>query len=139
MAGIFPFLNPVPKQQSRELEVFREYDWDFENNQMKLLNGAPVVVERKEALKVWIFKALTTPRYRYLGYTWNYGHELEELIGSNYSPRVTQAEAERFIREALLVSPYITAVPGVEVQFIGDVLSIGVKVETVYGEVEVHV
>jgi hypothetical protein len=139
MAGIFPFLNPAPRQVSPVLEVFREYDWDCETNQLRLVNGAPVAVERKDALKIWIYKALATPRYRYLGYTRNYGSELEGLIGSTFSSRVTQVEAARYVREALLVSPYITSVPNVEVSSSGDQLFIKVKVNSVYGEVEVHV
>jgi hypothetical protein len=140
MPGIFPFLDiPSTASSTKTLETFREYAWDFENNCMKLVNGAPVVVEKNEALKVWIYKALTTPRYRYLGYTWSYGNELEDLIGTTFTAQAMQVEAERFVREALLVSPYIKSVPIVDVSGEGDQLTISVKVETVYGEVEVSV
>jgi hypothetical protein len=140
MAGIFPFLNPVVSQAAAsKLDTFREYAWDFKNNCLQLVNGAPVVVEKNEALKVWMYKALTTPRYRYVGYSWNYGHELEGVIGTTFTPQAVQSEAERYVREALLVSPYIKSVPSVDVAMDGDELTISAQVETVYGEVSISV
>jgi hypothetical protein len=140
VAGIFPFMNvPSTVGTKKELPFFREYAWDFELNSMILVNGIPQVVEGREALKVWMYKALSTPRYRYLGYTWNYGSELEQLIGSSFTPAAVQTEAERYVREALLVSPYIRAVPKVSVVLESDCLSIQVQVDTVYGEVKVNV
>ncbi|MNC18793.1 hypothetical protein D3C75_667100 [compost metagenome] len=106
---------------------------------MKLVNGAPVVIEGQEALKVWIYKALFTARYRYLGYSPYYGSELEELVGSAYTPGATQLELTRYVREALTVNPYIMEVSQVEASFRGDRLEGSVTVETVYGEVKVDV
>lgn len=155
MAGIFPFMETAVKRKSgAALPVFREYAWDFERDALILVNGSPTVVERKEALKVWIYKVLRTPRFRYPVYTWSYGHELEGLIGSAYTNgavqaetggggvytnRVMQVEAERRVREALLVNPYITGVSVADVELIGSRLTVEVAVETVYGEVKMNV
>lgn len=140
MAGIFPFMEAPPGAiGKKELPLFREYAWDYSSGQMKLDNGAPVVIEGKEALQVWIYKSLHTARYRYLGYSPYYGSELEALTGSSYTPGATQLELTRYIREALTVNSYITEVPRVEASFRGNRLEGSVTVETIYGEVNVDV
>ncbi|RTE05484.1 DUF2634 domain-containing protein [Paenibacillus whitsoniae] len=141
MAGIFPFMDiPSEVKSQQTLGVFRELAWDFDNNKLILIDGAPVTVERTEALKVWIYKTLSTPRYRYAGYSWNYGTELEQLIGSSFTSGAKQAEAERMVREALLVSPYITGVANVSFDIeTGGLLKITAMVNTIYGEVAVSV
>lgn len=140
MAGIFPFMEvQAGTLGKKELPLFREYAWDYDNGQMKLVNGGPVVVEGREALQVWIYKALHTARYRYLGYSPYYGSELEKLVGSAYTPGATQLELARYVREALTVNPYITGVPRVEASFRGNRLEGSVTVDTIYGEVKVDV
>lgn len=140
MAGIFPFMEaPVRRQTGTALPVFREYAWDFDRDCLILANGSPLVVERNEAVKVWVYKVLNTPRFRYPAYTWSYGHELEELVGSAFTNRVLQAEAERRVREALLVNPYITSVSVVTAELVDSRLTIHVSMETVYGEVKMNV
>ncbi|WP_258525873.1 DUF2634 domain-containing protein [Paenibacillus sp. YN15] len=140
MAGIFPFMEAqAGTLGKKELPLFREYAWDYGSGQMKLVNGAPVVVEGQEALQVWIYKALHTARYRYLGYSPYYGSELEKLVGSAYTPGATQLELARYVREALTVNPYITGVPRVEASFRGNRLEGSVTVDTIYGEVKVDV
>jgi phage baseplate assembly protein W len=140
MAGIFPFMEvPAAQAVKKELPLFRDCAWNFTENSMELVNGAPVIVEGNEALKVWIYKTLRTARYRHLGYSPNYGSELEELIGSAYTSRATQVELERYVREALLINPYIKAVSQAAVSLEGDRLTGNVTVETIYGEVKIHV
>ncbi|MDF2923179.1 MAG: phage protein [Paenibacillaceae bacterium] len=140
MAGIFPFLNaPGVGSVKKDLPMFREYAWDYEENGMQLVNGTPVILEGNEALRVWIYKALQTARYRHLGYTRSYGSELEKLIGSSYTLGATQIEVERYVREALLVNPYIRSVPQVKALLDGERLTGYVIVETVYGEVKADV
>ena len=52
---------------------------------------------------------------------------------------VKESEAARYVREALEPNPYITGVRQVAVSFQGDRLDVTCQVETIYGEVEVHV
>lgn len=135
---LFPTIQPeiadVP-----ELSMYKEVKWDYENNIPVFVNGKPVVVSGKEAVLVWIWKTLQTPRYRYEIYTWDYGSEIESLIGLPFTEELKQSEATRYVRECLLVNPYITDVKNITVSFSGDKLSIGCEVETIYGEVEVDV
>ena len=98
------------------------------------------IVEGNEAIKIWIYKALQTPRYQYEIYTCDYGSELSSLIGKAYTKGLTQSEASRYIKEALLINPYILDVKVISTNFDGDVLSANVRVKTIYeGEVIVNV
>ena len=98
------------------------------------------IVEGNEAIKIWIYKALQTPRYQYEIYSWDYGSELMDLIGKAYTKGLTQSEASRYIKEALLINPYILDVNVISTSFDGDVLSANVRVKTIYeGEVIVNV
>lgn len=53
-----------------------------------------------DALKQSIYKILMTERYKYSIYNWDYGIELENLIGMLKG--YVKTEAERLIKEALL-------------------------------------
>lgn len=98
------------------------------------------IVEGNEAIKIWIYRALQTPRYQYEIYTWDYGSELLSLIGKAYTKGLTQSEASRYIKEALLINPYILDVNVISTSFDGDILSANVRVKTIYdGEVIVNV
>lgn len=57
-------------------------------------------VDGIDAMEQAVYKILSTERYRYLIYSWNYGIELEDLFGQPVS--YVCPELERRIREALL-------------------------------------
>ncbi len=57
-------------------------------------------VDGIEAMEQAVYKILSTQRYRYLIYSWNYGIELEDLFGEPIS--FVCPELERRIKEALL-------------------------------------
>ena len=63
-----------------------------------------------EAVKQAVQLILSTERYMYPIYSWNYGVELESLIGKEYSYIV--AEIKRRIREALMQDDRISSVDG---------------------------
>ena len=86
-----------------------------------------------EAMKQVIFKIINTERYKYLIYDWNYGIELNDLIGKPI-PYV-YAEIERRIKEALLADNRIKEVT--DFRFSnngGDVLCL-FTANTIYGEI----
>lgn len=67
---------------------------DFSKNRIKnLFDGV-------DALKQAIFKILMTERYKYSIYNWDYGIEIEDLIGMPKG--YVKTEIERRIKEALL-------------------------------------
>lgn len=139
MSGIFPMIQPEAAATPQCLPLCVEAAWDFEAGRPLFSGGKPLLVTGEEAVKVWIWKALMTARTRYDVYSWDYGSEVESLIGQAYTTAVKQSEGVRYVREALLINPYIRAVRQVDVTFQNDSLTIRCEVETIYGEVRVLV
>lgn len=134
--SIFPMISPpAGTEAGADLPLCREAAWDFEKNTPVWRQGEPVIVTGREAVKVWIFKALMTPRFRYEIYTWAYGSEFESLIGQAYTPALKEAEAPRYLRECLLINPYVTDVRNIIVDFAGSRLTVSGTADTIYGEV----
>lgn len=105
---MFPFVdtdNEDDDIQEEELYIPKEYGINFETGQ---LSGK--IVEGYDAILVWAWLALHTPRYRYYIYSEDYGQEYEDLIGKNYSSELTQSELERMTEECLMENPYITGI-----------------------------
>lgn len=67
------------------------------NPESGLLRGH---VDGLAAMEQAVYKILSTQRYRYIMYSWNYGIELSDLFGEPVS--FVCPELERRIREALL-------------------------------------
>ncbi|SHH15026.1 DUF2634 domain-containing protein [Desulfosporosinus lacus] len=122
-----------------ELPLVKEYAWDFENNDFLLVDGKNAIVTGKEAIKVWVWKALQTKKYRYRAYTSKYGHELDSLINQGFSTGALKAELERYLKESLLVNVYITGVKTIDITIDGSKTDVSFTVTTVYGEVSVSV
>jgi len=140
MSSIFPIVQPEAYvSEDTQLPLYKEVAWDYDAGVPIFANGSPVIVTGAEAVKVWAWKAIKTARYRHDIYTWDFGCEVESLIGQAYTPQVKQSEAIRFIREALEPNPYITSVRQISVDLVGSTLVISCTVNTIYGEVEVSV
>lgn len=135
--SIFPMISPPAPAAAApaSLPMCREVAWDYQNNRPIFRRGEPVTVTGREAVKVWIWKALHTTRYRYEIYSWAYGNEFESLLGQAYTQNLKEAEAPRYLREALEINPYITAVTNITVDFSGSRLTVAGRAETIYGEV----
>ncbi|MFS8534834.1 MAG: DUF2634 domain-containing protein [Limnochordales bacterium] len=89
------------------------------------------MIDGLEAVKQAIHMILQTPRFRYLIYSPNYGHELESLIGKH--PLLVRSEAARMVREALLQDDRILAVEDFDVRVNGDNILIAFTVRSRYG------
>ncbi len=138
--NIFPFISyQEAKEYVEQKRVLKEYAWDFEKNQFLLENGRMKILEGAEALKVWVCKMLKTQRYRYLIYSWNYGSELEKLIGAGYASNTVQNEVKRLLEDALQVNSGIKGTKNVNVIYSGHKLDISFTVITDYGEVKINV
>ena len=135
--NLFPELTVgIPSGGNRNLPVYREWAYDFQKNCFKTRNGRYYLVEKNEALKIWIYKALKTARYRFQAYPRSYGQELEEIAGISSSREIRESEAERLVQEALLVCPYITGVDDFGFSHRGSIMHMDFHVETVYGGIE---
>lgn len=119
------------EELEEEIKPPREYSIDFKTRQ---LTGE--IVEGKEAIKVWIWLVLQTPRYRYYIYTWDYGNEFEDLIGKGYTEEYIEAEAQRMTEDCLLVNENIQSITEFSVNMEGDTLTVSFTANTIYGEIE---
>lgn len=138
--SIFPFMDGYLKaEKDKALPMCREIAMNFDTGQMVIENGEFKVVEGVEAVKVWVYNALNTERFRHIIYTWDYGQELGNLVGlANYAELV-KAKAQRYIRECLEQNPYIRSVYDIAVKSEGAALTIDLKLDTIYGSGEVSV
>ena len=133
--SIFPFIDPeaLAASQDNTLPMFREYAYDYENNRLLLRDGQTYLVEGNEALRIWIFKALDTERFRYTAYDSDYGSEIDTLIGAVNSS-VILPELKRFIIEALMVNPYIEELSNFQFEQSGSGVRVEFDCTTVYGK-----
>lgn len=101
--SIFPDI-PIPETSSQSSTVTygRELDFDFSTGQFVMTDGAPKVLEGPDALRIWITKTLLTARYRFPIYSFNYGCEMEDVIGYDIPRVVLESEIPRVITEALI-------------------------------------
>ena len=128
--------------EAEEIPIFKEYAIDFKTGEyLKDENNDIKVLEKNEALKVWIFKALKTERFRYADvHSDNYGSELETNIGSIYQKSVKDALMINQIIDTLLVNPYILECYNFYISNENEyVPQITFNVKTVYGELEMEV
>lgn len=131
--GLFPTYieSNAATEQTQENKIPKEYEIDFKTGQ---LTGR--IVEGVEAIKVWIWLVLQTPRYRYYIYSWDYGNEFEELIGRGYSEEYINAEAQRMTEDCLLVNENIESITDFSVGMENDQLTISFTANTIYGTIQ---
>lgn len=122
------------KNYVKETKTPREYGIDFGTGK---LTGK--IVEGLEAIKVWIWLAMRTARYRFVIYSWDYGIELEDLIGKGYTDEYIKSEVERMIEDALLINNNILSITDIEVKRNNDKISASFTANTLYGEVSINV
>ena len=140
--SIFPFINGddgLLETSNNNLPLYKECAWDFVNDRAIFVDGSPKIVYGNEGIKVWIYKAIKTNRYEFEIYTWDYGSEIESLIGKGFQIGFIKSETKRYIEEALSVNPYITKINKIDVDFKTDVLTAYVDLETVYGRLNMYV
>ena len=136
----FPFISPpVELEASNEYPLYKEIAWDFEKNKPIIKNGEFKIVEENEAIKVWVYLALLTNNKQYPIYSWDYGTEVKELVGKNYTKALIEAEYKRLIEECLLINPYILEVEVVNTSFVDSALTCDIKITTIYGDMEVNI
>lgn len=88
-----------------------------------------------EALKQAIYKVLNTEKYEYPIYSFQYGIELNNLIGQD--PTYVKIELMRRIRECLLEDERITGVDNFEFTEAGDEMNCTFTVTSIYGEMQI--
>lgn len=84
----------TPQMSSQEqLMTSRTYRWDRKTNRIQGFTDG------LEAIEQAIYKILNTERYEHLIYSFNYGVEIEDLIGQDIT--YIKADLKRRVEEAL--------------------------------------
>lgn len=134
--SIFPFLQPqiFAAASNTALPPYCDVKWDYVRDVPVFSGGEPVLVTGIEAVMGWAWRALHTERYQHPVYSWDYGCEISDLIGQNWTRGAKEAEAARYIRECLTANPYITGVDDIRAQFADGVLTLSCTVRIIYGD-----
>ncbi len=137
MADPFIARNTQTIQSAADtLPLFTEYGYDFDTQQFLYdENGNNVTVTEDEALKVWIYKAILTERYRYLAYHDEYGITVEPYQGTMPNNVYTADRIRQNIREGLSINPYIAKINSITItKRENDDLEITVNVTSIYSD-----
>lgn len=89
-----------------------------------------------EALQQAIYKVLSTEKYEHPIYGFDYGIELESLIGKNRD--YVKAELKRRITECLLKDNRIKSIEKFSFTFAGDQMLCTFDVISIYGEINIQ-
>lgn len=84
-----------------------------------------------DAIKQAVYKVLNSERFQYLIYSWNYGVEINYLIGK--SRTYVQSQLKRVIEEALIQDDRIIGVDQYSFELFPKSIHVTFKVNTVYG------
>lgn len=107
----------------------KTYKIDFKN---KTISG---YIDELEAVKQTIYSILNSERYEHLIYSFDYGVELQDLIGEDML--YVKADIHRRVEEALKQDDRITSVDNPQIETEGDCLYYRATVTTIYGAIEV--
>lgn len=135
MAEIYEFIDNQLNENVKEPVQAKEYAYDMDTGQFKYKDGRMYFVYDNDALMVKIWKLFMTERYRWVVFDWDYGHELESLIGQAYTQAYVNSEAERFCKESVkrALGDYIKNLDEFEVDFDDGILYISFLADTIYG------
>lgn len=137
--SIFPFIETTiyENDDENQLEELCEYAFDFENNcLMRNEAGENYYVYRNDALKIWIYKALMTPRYQHLAYTEDFGNEMFSLISSSIDKEIFLLELKRYITETLMYNKYILELSEFKFEVTGSKVNVSFNVVSIYGNMQ---
>lgn len=113
----------------------RSWRFDFDAGEFRITpTGKIAEADEKQAWVQWCMKTILTARYKYLIYSRDYGHELEDLIGSAGQRAVYESEIQRMVQEALLTDSRTERVDGFEFNWLGDNCSFSCSVSSTRDE-----
>lgn len=128
--------TPVNYQSADDLPLLQEWAYDFETNQFKTdKDGKYYLVSGNEALKIWIFWAVTTAKNRWRANSVDYGSEIERMIGLDVTTAIKNSELQRTVKESIEICQYIKEIRSIETSLGEDELvTVTVKLKSIYNE-----
>jgi hypothetical protein len=138
MPNLFPTV-PVTvdtaQTQAKTQRQGKSWRFDFTKGDFVLSpTGRVVESEGLTAWLEWCYKALQTPRYRYMIYSTDYGQELEALIPLNLPREANESEIKRMITECLMVNPFTKSVGDFSFTWKSDEVNVAFTVTNVFNE-----
>lgn len=128
----------IPNEGTRRTEnlpMLQEWAYDFEENELLVNeNGLPYLVEGNEALKIWLFWAVTSERYRWPANSKDYGTEIEKMIGLPVTTAIKSSELERTIRESIEICEYVKEIDYIRLSLNEGKVNVDVKLKSIYNE-----
>lgn len=103
---------------------------DFESK--KILG----MVDDKKAMEQSIYLMLKTGRYEHLIFSWNYGEEINNLIGKPKD--LAKAELPRLLNECLLADDRISAIEDIVITDVEDGLHVSFTAVTLHGDISIE-
>ena len=123
--------NQISNEISTNEMTSKTYKIDFERKRIV------EKIDKYEALKQAIYFILNTIRYKHIIYSFNYGSEINNVIGMDYE--LAKSEIERYVREAILADDRFTEIRNFKVSKVAsDSMSISFDVYTIYGTINVE-
>lgn len=133
---MFPFeIEGYDEEIIEETEdIPKDYEIDFSTGKLtgKIISGLP-------AIKQWIMLVFLTDRYYFPQYSWQYGHELQSLIGKGYKRDYLETEIQRIVNSALATTEHITSVEYLNFEIKNEKIRVWIKIVTPYGNEEIDV
>lgn len=134
---MFPFDVDIEDEEEvieEESNLNTDYEIDFNTGRLtgRIITGLAAVVQ-------WARLTLATERYFYSQYSWDYGSELQNLIGKNHSKDYIESEVKRILNEALLINEAIKGIEDLKCGSNGEKLKISFGLETIYGRGDIYV
>lgn len=113
------------------------YNFDFKQGEFVFEKGTAVVLTERNALMLWVEKAIRTQIDRYKMYSGKkYGAYIEDLvIGKSYNFDFVESELKREIETALLRHEDILTVTSFSAERSGTALNITFTLKTIYGNI----
>ena len=94
------------------------------------------MIDGKKAIEQSILLALSTTRFKYLIFSWNYGEEINNLIGKPKD--LARAELPRLLNECLLVDDRISAIEDIVITDVEEGLHVSFTAVTVHGDISIE-
>ena len=113
------------------------YNFDFKQGEFVFEKGTAVVLTERNALMLWVEKAIRTQIDRYNMYSGKkYGAYIEDLvIGKSYGFDFVESEMKREIETTLLRHEDILAVTGFSAVRSSSALNVTFTLKTIYGNI----
>lgn len=126
---------PPSNGQATALTVSPTKTWRFNNRTGRIEDE----ITDEDALEQFVVKALRTARNRFMIYDHQYGNDIEDMIGTNVTQALAQAEIPRLVREALIYDDRVLDVKTRIERRVNDKLYVHVTVDSVYGALDAEV